>query len=118
MTAATDSPAGVGPVDVVVAPAAGPADPAAPHVAPGPEVLLPFPGDQPQELPLLAAAVQGDRPHPVVPAEPGAAPVGEGGAAELPGHQVVSSIESMVGPVATSTPPSTIALGPPATAPK
>ena len=64
-----NSPSSVGPSDVVVPPTAGPPDVAASHVAPGPEVLLPVPAHQTQELPLLRAAVDRDWLHPVRPAE-------------------------------------------------
>jgi len=53
----SSSTSSVGPSDVVVPPATGPPDVAASHVAPCPEVLLPLPAHQAQELPLLGAAV-------------------------------------------------------------
>jgi len=65
----SSSTSSVGPSDVVVPPTAGPPDVAASHVAPGPEVLLPVPAHQAQELPLLRAAVDRDWLHPVRPAE-------------------------------------------------
>jgi len=63
------SSSSVGPSDVVVPPAAWPPDVPASHVAAGPEVLLPVPAHQPEELPLLGAAVDRDRLHPVCSAE-------------------------------------------------
>jgi len=65
----SSSTSSVGPSDVVEPPAAGPPDVAASHVAPCPEVLLPLVAYKAQELPLLGAAVDRDRLHPVRPAE-------------------------------------------------
>jgi len=65
------STSSVGPSDVVVPPAAWPPDVPPSHVASGPEVLLPLPAHQAKELPLLGAAVDRDRLHPVRSAEAG-----------------------------------------------
>jgi len=88
--------AGVGPVHGAVAPAARPSDAPPAHAAARPEVLLPLPAHQPQELPLLAAAVDRDGLHVVLAAEVGGAALGEGGAAEAPGDEVVPALEPVV----------------------
>lgn len=98
--------ASVGPVDVVEPAARGPPDvsPAGGGAA-SPEVLLSIIGHQPEELALLGAAVDGDRPHTVVPAKALALPLGEAGAADAPGDEVVLVLEAMVGSVAATAPP-------------
>lgn len=98
-------PAGVGPVHPVVPPAARPPYGPPAHVAARPEVLLPLLADEAQELPLLGAAVDRDRPHPVFPAEALGAALAEGGAADPPGHQVVLPLEPVVGRVPPAAPP-------------
>ena len=65
-----NSPAGVGPVDAVVPPAAGPPDVPVVDLPPGPEVSLAVLGDQAEEVILLGAAVQADGDHVVGGAEP------------------------------------------------
>ena len=87
------SPSGVGPVDVVVAPAGGPPDVAAADLAPGPEVALPVLGDQAQEVVLLGARVQADGAHLVVLAEPLGRALRELGAADTPAHQEVFTLK-------------------------
>lgn len=62
--------AGVGPVDAVVSPAAGPPDVPVVDLPPGPEVSLAVLGDQAEEVILLGAAVQADGDHVVGGAEP------------------------------------------------
>ena len=104
------SPSCVGPVDVVVSPAAGPRDSAVVHFASGPEVLLSVGADQAGELPLLGAGVDGDRLHSVVPAELLPLALGEGGAAQSPGDKVILTLEFVVWPVASTTPSSSSLL--------
>ena len=87
------SPSGVGPVDVVVAPAGGPPDVAAADLAPGPEVALPVLGDQAKEVVLLGARVQADGAHLVVLAEPLGRALRELGAADTPAHQEVFTLK-------------------------
>lgn len=62
--------AGVGPVDVVVPPAAGPPDVPVVDLPSGPEVSLAVLGDQAEEVILLGAAVEADGDHVVGGAEP------------------------------------------------
>jgi len=106
----SSSTSSVRPPDVVVPPTAGPPDVTTPHVAPGPEVLLPLLRHQAQELPLLRAAVNRDRPHPVCPAEACSLALCERGAAKTPGHEVVASVELVVGTISSTASSSSVPI--------
>jgi len=99
-------PASVGPVDIVVGPPARPADASTSHVAPRPKVLLTLPTHQSEKLSFLGAAVNGDWSHTILPAKAGSSAGCEGGAAETPGNQVVSSFEVMIWSISATTPSS------------
>jgi len=104
----SSSTSSVRPPDVVVPPTAGPPDATTPHVAPGPEVLLPLLRHQAQELPLLCPAVDRDWLHPVRPAKLCSLSLCERGAAKTPGHEVVASVELVVGTISSTASTSSV----------
>merc|ERR1719290_899957 len=102
----TVSSSSVGPVDIVIRSSRGPANAPSSHLPPCPEVLLPLPGHQTQELPLLGRAVQANGPHTVVTTESFTTTLCERGTSKPPANQVSLALELMVWLVSTSTPSS------------
>jgi len=100
------SSSSVGPLNIVVGSAGGPADPATSHIASCPEESLTLPHHQPLELSLLGSRVQTDCSHTIGSAEGQSLTLGEVSAAQSPAEQVVPALELEVGRVSSSTPAS------------